>query len=207
MLRALRLKVLPSRANWGVLSWERFWEVFRFSRDLFLLGLAAQLISASQLVLVSRLISLDAAAVWSVCMKSFAMAQLVVCRVLDFSAAGLAELVVWGEHERFRSRLASIVALGDRRWLLRCPRWIRKPRFRFVLDKRKNRLEQLERRLRRYLSIFDLRIPLLYNDRSPPETNWKLQIRQPPSITLLSRIINLLRKCRAAIGTASGRSQ
>lgn len=108
----LRLKVLPSRANWGVLSWERFWEVFRFSRDLFLLGLAAQLISASQLVLVSRLISLDAAAVWSVCMKSFAMAQLVVCRVLDFSAAGLAELVVWGEHERFRSRLASIVALS-----------------------------------------------------------------------------------------------
>ena len=61
-----------------------------------------------------------------------------------------------------------------------CPRRIRKPRFRFVLDKRKDRLGQLERRLRRYLSIFDLRIPLLYNNRSPAETNRKLQIRQPP---------------------------
>src|SRR5208337_3220023 len=29
----------------------------------------------------------------------------------------------------------------------------------------------------------------------------------PPSITLLSRIIDLLRECRVAIGTASGRSQ
>jgi len=95
-----------------VLSWERFWEVFRFSKDLFVLGLAAQLISASQLVLVSRLISLDAAAIWSVCMKSFAMAQLAVCRILDFSAAGLSEMVVWGEQERFRSRLASIIALS-----------------------------------------------------------------------------------------------
>jgi len=108
----VRLKLLPSARNWGELSWERFWEVFRFSRDLFVINLASQLISASQIVMVSRLIGLEAAAVWSICMKSFTMAQLVVCRVLDFSAAALSEMVVHGEQARLRSRLASIVAIS-----------------------------------------------------------------------------------------------
>jgi O-antigen/teichoic acid export membrane protein len=108
----VRLRLLPSARNWGELSWERFWEVFRFSRDLFVINLASQLISASQIVLVSRLIGLDAAAVWSICMKSFTMAQLVVCRVLDFSAAALSEMIVRGEQARLRSRLASIVAIS-----------------------------------------------------------------------------------------------
>jgi O-antigen/teichoic acid export membrane protein len=108
----VRLKLLPSQKNWGALSWDRFWEVFRFSRDLFAINLASQLISASQIVLVSRLIGLDAAAVWSICMKSFTMAQLLVCRVLDFSAAGLSEMIVRCEGARFRSRLGSIIAIS-----------------------------------------------------------------------------------------------
>jgi O-antigen/teichoic acid export membrane protein len=107
-----RLKLLPSRGHWGTISWERSGEIFRFSRDIFVTRLAAQLIYASQIILVSRLISLDAAGVWSVCTKSYSMALLVVCRVNDFSSAGFSEMIVRGEIGRFRSRLASIVALS-----------------------------------------------------------------------------------------------
>jgi hypothetical protein len=71
-----RLKLFPSRAHWGIVSWERWWEVFRFSRDLFVIRLADQLLFASQIILVSRLISLEAAAVWLVCTKSYNFAVL-----------------------------------------------------------------------------------------------------------------------------------
>jgi O-antigen/teichoic acid export membrane protein len=107
-----RLKLFPSRAHWGIISWERWWEVFRFSRDLFVIRLADQLLFASQIILVSRLISLEAAAVWLVCTKSYNMARLVVNRIFDFSGAGFSEMIVRGEIGRFRSRLGSIVALS-----------------------------------------------------------------------------------------------
>ncbi len=111
-LAAARLKVFPSRGHWGRLSWKRTREVFSFSRDLFVVNLASQLISASQLILVSRLIGLNAAATWSICTKSFSMAQVVVFRVWDFSSAAFAEMIVRGEISRFRSRLSWVVALS-----------------------------------------------------------------------------------------------
>lgn len=112
ILATTRLKLLPCWGYWGTISWERSWEVFRFSRDVFVSQLAGQLIWASQPILVSRLIGLDAAAVWSVCTKSFNMAQVVVYRLYDFSVAGFSEMIVRGEIDRFRSRLGSIIALS-----------------------------------------------------------------------------------------------
>src|SRR5271165_1702931 len=61
---------------------------FRFSRDLFIAGLVPQIISASQMIVISRILGLDAAGVWSVCIKSFNMARLVICRVYDSCGAG-----------------------------------------------------------------------------------------------------------------------
>jgi O-antigen/teichoic acid export membrane protein len=107
-----RLRLLPSRGHWGTISWERFWEVFRFSRDLFIAGLAPQLISTGQMILVSRILGLDATGVWSVCIKSFNMARLVIFRLYDSCGAGFSEMIVRGEIGQFRSRFAGIVALS-----------------------------------------------------------------------------------------------
>jgi O-antigen/teichoic acid export membrane protein len=111
-LAAMRLQLFPARGRWGALSWKQTREVFSFGRDLFVINLASQLISASQLILVSRLIGLDAAAVWSVCIKTYNMAQLVVFRIWDFSGAAFSEMVVRHEVGRFRSRLALVVAVS-----------------------------------------------------------------------------------------------
>jgi O-antigen/teichoic acid export membrane protein len=107
-----RLNLFPSRGHWGTISWERSWEVFRFSRDIFVCKLADQLLFASQVILVSRLIGLEAAAVWLVCTKSYNMGRLVVNRIYDFSGAGFSEMIARGEISLFRSRFAAIVALS-----------------------------------------------------------------------------------------------
>jgi O-antigen/teichoic acid export membrane protein len=111
-LATTRLRLFPSRGHWGTISWERFWEVFRFSRDLFIAGLVPQVISASQMILVSRILGLDAAGVWSVCIKSFNMARLVIFRLYDSCGAGFSEMIVRGEIGQLRSRFAGIVALS-----------------------------------------------------------------------------------------------
>jgi hypothetical protein len=70
------------------------------------------MISASQMILVSRILGLDAAGVWSVCIKSFNMARLVICRLYDSCAAGFSEMIVRGEIGQFRGRFAEMVALS-----------------------------------------------------------------------------------------------
>jgi O-antigen/teichoic acid export membrane protein len=107
----LKLGFFPSYESWGKITRAKFREIFGFSRDLFLLQVATQFISASQIVLVSRLIGLDAAAVWSVCTKFFTLAQLIVFKIYDFSAPGFSEMFVRGEIPRFRERLGTIVSI------------------------------------------------------------------------------------------------
>jgi len=106
-----KLGFIPAYQKWGKITGAKFREIFEFSRDLFVLQVANQFISASQIVLVSRLIGLDAAAVWSVCTKGFTLAQQIVFKILDFSAPGFSEMVVRGETARFRERLGTIVSI------------------------------------------------------------------------------------------------
>ena len=106
-----KLGFVPSYQKWGKITGAKFREIFGFSRDLFVLQVANQFISASQIVLVSRLIGLDAAGVWSVCTKGFTLAQQIVFKILDFSAPGFSEMVVRGETARFRERLGTIVSV------------------------------------------------------------------------------------------------
>jgi len=76
------------------------------------LGIAAQIISASQVIMVSRFLGLEAAATWSICTKAFQFAQQIVYRIFDFSEAAFSEMVVRREIERFKHRYASIVSLS-----------------------------------------------------------------------------------------------
>ena len=109
MSRALGL--LPRKQCWGRVNSQTFREIFSFSRDVFVLGIAAQIISASQVIMVSKFLGLEAAATWSICTKVFQFAQQIVYRLFDFSEAAFSEMVVRREIERFKQRYASIVTL------------------------------------------------------------------------------------------------
>jgi O-antigen/teichoic acid export membrane protein len=111
-LASLCQKLFPTKGHWGAISKERFWEVCHFSRDMFVVGVASEVIYLSQMVLVSRILGLNGAGVWSVCVKSFNMARLLIFKLYDASSAALSEMIVRGELDRFRARFANIIALS-----------------------------------------------------------------------------------------------
>lgn len=107
-----RLGLLPSAGAWGRPTWERFRELFAYGRDLFLFMLGSQLVNASQAVLVSRLLGLDAAAVWSVCTRASQLLAQVIQRIFDFSCPALAEMIVRREQARLFERFRAIVMVS-----------------------------------------------------------------------------------------------
>jgi O-antigen/teichoic acid export membrane protein len=110
-LICMRLRIFPSRGHWGRPTWARFRELFSFGKDCFMVALGGQMVNATQTILVSAYMGLEAAAVWSVCTRTYNALIPLVMRVLDFSAAGLSEMLVRGEEERFQNRFRGITVL------------------------------------------------------------------------------------------------
>ena len=69
------------------------------------------LCTGSQIILVTKLLGLEAAATFSVATKAFAMAQQLLGRVLESSAPGLTEMFVQGDRLRFIQRFYQTVVL------------------------------------------------------------------------------------------------
>ena len=89
-----------------------FRELFNFGGGLFLMNVGAQLASASQIVLISRMLGMEATTVWSISTKIFSLAQQFVARVLDSSAGGLAEMVVRKESTQLQKRFHDLVSIS-----------------------------------------------------------------------------------------------
>lgn len=109
---AIHLKLIPHPRYWGPLKLLLLKEVAGLSRDFFVLAVAAQLTSATQLIMVSHFLGLGAAGVWSICTKGFSMAQHLVARLFESSSPALSEMVARGELARVQCRLANIVSLS-----------------------------------------------------------------------------------------------
>ena len=107
-----RLGLYPPREFRGNYDPGLFRELFHFGSGLFLMNLGSQLASASQIIIVSRLLGIEAAAVWLVATKIFNLAQQFVGKILDSSAGGLAEMVVRGETGRLRDRFRDLVSIS-----------------------------------------------------------------------------------------------
>jgi O-antigen/teichoic acid export membrane protein len=105
----LRLGFLPHRHEWGRITAARFREVFAFGNDIFLVSLGSQLINASQAILLTRLLGLDAAAVWSIGTRTYTLLTQVIFRIFDFSAPAFAEMMVRGEKTLLAERFKQIV--------------------------------------------------------------------------------------------------
>jgi hypothetical protein len=108
-----RVQLFPSRGKWGRPSWSRFSELFAFGRDIFVFVLGSQLINASQIILVTRQLGLDAAAVWVICTRSFTLAGQLVSRIFESSCPALAEMIVRQERSWLLHRFRSIVLLSS----------------------------------------------------------------------------------------------
>jgi hypothetical protein len=82
-----------------------------FAKDVFLVTVGVQLALASQTLVVSRHLGLDAAATWSVCTKALTLISIMVWRLSDFSASAFTEMIVRKERERLLDRFRTVVML------------------------------------------------------------------------------------------------
>lgn len=105
---AHRLGLMPPRGSRGGVDAKVFKELFFFGGDIFLLSLGLQLVSASQVVIITNTLGLEVAAVWAVATKGFTMAQQLVWRLWDFSASTVGEMIARDERVRLRRRFSEI---------------------------------------------------------------------------------------------------
>jgi O-antigen/teichoic acid export membrane protein len=75
------------------------------------MSIGSQLVNASQVMILSRIAGLDAAATFSVGTKFYTMGQQFVGKVLDNSAPALTEIFVRGDRIRFNERFWNVVSL------------------------------------------------------------------------------------------------
>ena len=107
-----RLGFYPPRQYRGKFDRKIFHSLFHFGGGLFLMNLGMQLASASQVIVVSRMLGMEAAAIWAIATKMSAMATYFVGRVLDASAGGLAEMLVRKESDRLQKRFHDLVSIS-----------------------------------------------------------------------------------------------
>lgn len=101
----------PSLRHWGKPSMTIFKSIFHFGKDTLAVTIGSQLINATQIMIISRWVSLDAAATFSVATKFYGMAMQLVLNPVAASAPGLTELYVRGEQERFVRRYWNLISL------------------------------------------------------------------------------------------------
>lgn len=114
------LGLMPRPGCWGRPKMNLFRDLFAYGKDIFVFALGSQLVSASQVIIISRLMGLEAAATWAICTKAFVLAQQAVFRICDFSLGAFSEMYVRGEHERLRNRFRDAVILTAATGVLVC---------------------------------------------------------------------------------------
>ena len=111
VLGCLKLNLLPASGSWGSFQLTKMKILFDFAKDTFLMSLGWQLISATPIILISKVIGLEAAATWSVGTKLFTLFQQIIWKILDNSAGGFAEMFVRSEYQLLRVRFFEITSL------------------------------------------------------------------------------------------------
>ena len=106
-----RLGFIPRAGEWGRVSWPQFKGVFLYGKDVFLMNLGAQLITASQTIIISRTLGLEIAAAWLVGTKIFTLVRMVIFQPYSAAAAGLCEMRARNENERLQHRFRNLVVL------------------------------------------------------------------------------------------------
>jgi len=106
-----RLRLYPSRGHWGGFDRNIFREMFSYGSGLFVLNLGTQLVSTSQVIVITRGLGLESASIWAVATKLSTLVQQFVSRIFENSAAGLVEMLVRDEAVQLRRRFHDLFIL------------------------------------------------------------------------------------------------
>lgn len=107
-----RFNYLPNLQKAAGFDRGLFLRMLRFGRDALIMQLGGLLCTGSQIILITKLLGLEAAAVFSVATKTLTMGQQLVGRILESAAPGLTEMFVRGERERFGLRFYQMTSVS-----------------------------------------------------------------------------------------------
>lgn len=105
----LRHSYYPKKGSWGSPTVSEFKKIFNFGKDNFIISLGSQMVNASQLMIISRFVGLDAAATFAIGTKIYGMAMLLVVNPISVAAAGLTEIYVSGDYKLFTNRYKDLI--------------------------------------------------------------------------------------------------
>lgn len=93
IIACIRLRLYPSIDEWSCPSWKIIREIAVFARESFLQSLGQQLANTLPLLLISRWMGLDAAAVWAVANRSFFILRQILVRPFQYGVTMMADLL------------------------------------------------------------------------------------------------------------------
>jgi O-antigen/teichoic acid export membrane protein len=107
-----QLALFPAHGAWGRPSRMMFNELFSYGKDLFLMALGGQMILASQTMIITRQLGLQAAALWAVGTKAYSLVMQLIWRTADASVPGLSEMFARREDAKLCARYRTVVTLS-----------------------------------------------------------------------------------------------
>jgi O-antigen/teichoic acid export membrane protein len=101
----------PSPGHWGRPNLLLFRKIFSFGQDVVWVAMGSQLVNASQIMILSRVLGLNAAATFAIGTKLLTMSQQLTGRIIESAAPGLTEMFVRGDTTRFNLRFSNIISV------------------------------------------------------------------------------------------------
>jgi O-antigen/teichoic acid export membrane protein len=101
----------PSAGHWGRPNLLLFRKIFSFGQDVVWVAMGSQLVNASQIMILSRVVGLNAAATFAIGTKLFTVGQQFAGRIIESAAPALTEMFVRGDTTRFSLRFSNIISI------------------------------------------------------------------------------------------------
>ena len=108
-LICLKSGFYPCAGHWGRPTLLLFRKIFSFGQDVVWVAIGSQLVNASQIMILSRVLGLNAAATFAIGTKLLTMSQQLTGRIIE--SAALTEMFVRGDTARFNLRFSNIISV------------------------------------------------------------------------------------------------
>ena len=107
----LKLRLYPSRHEFRRPSKSEFIDIFAYSRDSFMIQLGLQMVNGLPMLLLPKLLGLEAAASWAIVTRSFFILRQIISRPFDYGVIALCDMFVNGRLERMTARWLDVSRL------------------------------------------------------------------------------------------------
>src|ERR1051325_1220332 len=111
LIACLHFRLFPSLGDWGRASRQQFKGIFDYGKDMFLVAVGTQLIMASQTMVITRRLGLEASAAWYAGTRAFNLVSQAIWRISDSSFPAFSEMLVRREDSLLRERYRAVVML------------------------------------------------------------------------------------------------